>query len=457
MTIPWSVADEPNCAAASKNKDSYACAGEHSTCSDTFVSPRSYQCVCEGGYSGNPYVLDGCFREAYNPAPGSANCSRSCGNISVPFPFGLEEGCFGRTQFQLNCSDTVSSTLLLSDVQVAYINISEGIIGFTQTSEDNIATADENASDKTKVFPLDEIEKATNNFDKTRIIGGGGHDKPSEYQNTIFLSWDDSLRIAAESAEALYYLHSAASVSVFHRDVKSSNILLDANYRTKVSDFGASRLVTIDQTHVDTLVQGTYGYLDPEYYHTGQLNEKSDVYSFGVVLLELLIRKKPIFTCDSGLKQNLSSYFLSELKARPIEEIVAPQIREEATKEEIRSVASLAEMCLKLRGEERPTMKQVEMTLHTLRTKRLKSCIVAAEIEQEKQPLLFPRLPPPPPPPPPPPQLPLLAGAPTQPMETVGQITGPGMNATTEPQSTSISSADAIETPEVEGFFGLYG
>jgi len=97
--------------------------------------------------------------------------------------------------------------------------------------------------------------------------------------------------------------------------------------------------------------------------------------------LELLLRKKPIFTDGSGSIQNLSSYFLLELKSRPVEEIVASQIREEATKEEIKSVASLAESCLKLRGEDRPTMKEVEIALHALQTKRPKFCVAAPNMQ----------------------------------------------------------------------------
>ncbi|CAO2205581.1 unnamed protein product [Urochloa humidicola] len=647
VPLVWSIADHTSCP-KEEDRRSTACVSEHSHCESSVFRDDGYACRCNKGYQGNPYIQDGCTNdEGYNPKSLKDNCSHWCGNITVPFPFGLEEGCSARRLFQLNCSDPARSVLQYNDfLRVTHIDVSEGLLGINFNSSlaemefntilkmmisskepdlfvdplesasvqwavanltcqlakqnasgyacvsnnstcisvlsssegyigyrckcspgfegnpyiqddchdidecqqtpdiceglchntigsftctkcpdhtvydartmqcistpkrnlllgiiiglscgfgillfglsatvliqrwkrntqkklrrkyfqknqgillEQLISSDENASDKTKIFSLEELEKATNNFDPTRVLGHGGHGtvykgilsdqrvvaikkskaiKDGEINDFInevailsqinhrnivklfgcclesevpllvydfithgslfqilhaggfSLSWNDSLRIATEAAGALYYLHSAASVSIFHRDVKSSNILLDGNYTAKVSDFGASRSVPIDQTHVSTNIQGTFGYLDPEYYQTGKLNEKSDVYSFGVVLLELLLRKEPVFTTESGMKENLCNYFLLEIKARPITRIIAAEVLQEATEEEIEKVASLAEMCVRLRGEERPTMKQVYITLQLLLAERMNSSQSDSGSEQDIQPLL---------------------------------------------------------------------
>ncbi|KAL8171516.1 hypothetical protein V2J09_023320 [Rumex salicifolius] len=111
----------------------------------------------------------------------------------------------------------------------------------------------------------------------------------------IFLDWRKRLQIALGSARGLAYLHELANPPIIHRDVKSTNILLDCHLNAKIADFGLSKLVPDgSMAHVSTGVKGTMGYVDPEYYLLQQLTEKSDVYSFGVVMLELLTAKQPI-------------------------------------------------------------------------------------------------------------------------------------------------------------------
>ncbi|CAO2831078.1 unnamed protein product [Amaranthus hypochondriacus] len=184
---------------------------------------------------------------------------------------------------------------------------------------------------------------------------------------TSWLTWANCIRLAAEAADALMYLHSAASIPIIHRDIKSANILLDKSYTAKISDFGASRLVPIDKSQVTTLVQGTLGYLDPEYFRTSQLTEKSDVYSFGVLLAELMTKKKALCSERKIEEKNLASYFVLAMKEDRLMEILDPQLVREASEEQLVKMAELIKQCVNFKGDDRPTMKEVALELEAMK------------------------------------------------------------------------------------------
>ncbi|XP_066335115.1 wall-associated receptor kinase 2-like [Miscanthus floridulus] len=383
------------------------CKSENSDCRQ---ENGGFTCHCSKGYDGNPYVANGCqgLIIGLSVASGPALLL-----IVLSIFFLLREFKQRKIKVQKQKYFKQNRGQLLQQLLSQKADIAERMI-----------------------IPLDELAKATNNFDTAREIGGGGHGtvykgilsdlhvvaikkskitmkkEIDEFINEVAilsqinhknvvklfgccletevpllvyefipngtlyhhlhiegqersLSWSNRLRIATEIATSLAYLHSSVSIPIIHRDIKSSNILLDDTMTSKISDFGASRYIPIDNTGLTTRIQGTFGYLDPECFQTGRLTEKSDVYSFGIILVELLTRKKPTCSHLSNEYGGLVPHFLNLLASRNLDQIMDPQVLEEGGTE-VQQVVMLAASCINIRGEERPTMRQVELTLEGL-------------------------------------------------------------------------------------------
>ncbi|KAK4265728.1 hypothetical protein QN277_026745 [Acacia crassicarpa] len=452
VVMDWAVGNQ-TCLDAQRDPSSYACK-QNSRCQDS-NGTTGYYCVCEQGFSGNPYLDSGC--KDINECLGENRCSRKChnidGNYTCSCPRGYKgdgykdgSGCkFPIMEISLGISIgllvvfTLVSTLCwgrkqraLKQLRRQYFNQNGGNYMLQQLYQQQGHT------NRTKVFTEDELKIATNNFDESRILGHGGQgtvykgilpdnmhvaikksrvggdprqvkdfvnevvvlsqinhrnvvklfgccletevpllvyefvdngtllDHMEPLKNEHSLSWKTRLQVAAETAAAISYLHYAASIPIIHRDIKSANILLDHSHRAKVSDFGASRLVPLDETQVTTVVQGTWGYLDPEYILTGQLDEKSDVYSFGVVLVELITGNKAVEFNRPEEQRNLAMYFASSMKEDNLLEILDKRVLDQKNAEQITEVAFLARRCIRVNGEERPTMKEVAMELEGL-------------------------------------------------------------------------------------------
>lgn len=183
----------------------------------------------------------------------------------------------------------------------------------------------------------------------------------------IYLDWKRRLRIALGSARGLAYLHELANPPIIHRDIKSTNILLDENLTAKVSDFGLSKLVS-DSTkgHVSTQVKGTLGYLDPEYYMTQQLTEKSDVYSFGVVLLELVTAKQPIEKGKYIVREVRMAMDKNDEEYYGLKEIIDPAIRNMTNLTGFGKFLELAMQCVEESAADRPTMSEVVKSIEMI-------------------------------------------------------------------------------------------
>ncbi|KAL5729300.1 hypothetical protein ACHQM5_002273 [Ranunculus cassubicifolius] len=451
------------CRVAERNETSYACK-ENSYCYDS-VDDTGYLCNCSQGYQGNPYLDKGCQDvnecEDLNNNPCRGICTNTQGGYLCSCPDDYDgdgtkngSGCTKRSKtvpvLQLTLGLGFGFLFILVGGSWLYLSIQKRKLSklkekfFQQNGglllKQQISLHEGGGVESTtKIFTTDELKLATNNYDKSRIIGQGGsgtvykgilpdlrvvaikksklidESQLGQFINELVIltqvnhrhvvkligccleaevpllvyefvsngtlyhhlhkrigtlsciSWNDRLRIAAETAGALAYLHSAASIPIIHRDVKSANILLDDSYTAKVADFGASRLNPLDQTQISTLVQGTMGYLDPEYFHTSQLTDKSDVYSFGVVLAELLTGVTPLSFQRSEKERNLATHFIVSMKENNLFQLLETGIVNEGNTVQIHAVAELAKRCLSMMGEGRPSMKEVAAELEGLR------------------------------------------------------------------------------------------
>ncbi|KAL8252309.1 hypothetical protein R6Q59_036002 [Mikania micrantha] len=184
------------------------------------------------------------------------------------------------------------------------------------------------------------------------------------------LSWLQRLNICIGAGRGLHYLHTGTGIAsgVIHRDVKSSNILLHESWAAKISDFGLSKIGPTNQpsTYVNTLIKGTFGYLDPNYYATGKLTRKSDVYAFGVVLLEVLCRKRAVDKSLDEEEWGLVTWVQDSIKEGNLKNIIDLDIRGEISPKCLKEYVKLAERCLHNSPKHRPTMAEILFSLESV-------------------------------------------------------------------------------------------
>ncbi|KAL7120121.1 hypothetical protein ACP275_02G103800 [Erythranthe tilingii] len=182
------------------------------------------------------------------------------------------------------------------------------------------------------------------------------------------LNWGIRMKIALDCARALEYLHEHITPSIIHRNIKCSNILLDLNFRPKLSGFGLAKIGS-DKLNglISTRVLGTTGYLAPEYASTGKLTTKSDVYSYGVILLELLTGRVPIDTSRPPGEHVLVSWALPRLTNREkVIEMIDPALEGHYSNKDLIQVAAIAAMCVQTEADYRPLITDVVQSLMPL-------------------------------------------------------------------------------------------
>jgi serine/threonine protein kinase len=192
-------------------------------------------------------------------------------------------------------------------------------------------------------------------------------------------SWKLRIKILLDASRGIEYLHSYAVPPIIHRDIKSSNILLDGNWTARVSDFGLSLMGPLEsseetqpqsqsQRHMTVKAAGTVGYMDPEYYGLHHLTVKSDVYGFGVVMLESLTGRRAIFKeAEGGSPVSVVDHAVPSIVAGELCKVLDPRAPEPAEHEAeaVELVAYTAVHCVRLEGKDRPAMADIVANLET--------------------------------------------------------------------------------------------
>lgn len=180
-----------------------------------------------------------------------------------------------------------------------------------------------------------------------------------QHSAECLLDWERRMNVAIGSAEGIVYLHHHATPHIIHRDIKASNVLLDADFNAQVADFGFARLIPDGATHVTTRVKGTLGYLAPEYAMLGKASESCDVYSFGILLLELASGKKPIEKLSPTAKRTISDWALPLVREKKFSAVADSRLNGKYVEEELKRVVLVALLCAHNQPEKRPTMLEV--------------------------------------------------------------------------------------------------
>ncbi|KAL6538294.1 hypothetical protein OROGR_012282 [Orobanche gracilis] len=173
------------------------------------------------------------------------------------------------------------------------------------------------------------------------------------------LTWDIRMTIILGTAKGLTYLHECLEPKVVHRDIKSSNILLDKQWHSKVSDFGLAKLIGSERSYITTRVMGTFGYVAPEYASTGMLNERSDVYSFGILIMEIITGRNPVDYSRRQGEVNLVEWLKTMVSNRKSEGVLDPKLPDKPSTRALKRTLLVALRCVDPNAQKRPKMGHV--------------------------------------------------------------------------------------------------